>query len=107
MVDRVDAIDFSAAMVSAGQRLPSGLHPNLRWICCKAEDAPLVPPYALITAGNSLHWMDWHALMPRMAEVRQLEFDRRVRDLVTPYAAQGWLDLEVRAQVTWGRPIGC
>jgi hypothetical protein len=42
-----------------------------------------------------------------MAEVRQLEFDRRVRDLVTPYAAQGWLDLEARAQVTWGRPIGC
>lgn len=25
IVDRVDAIDFSAAMVSAGQRLPSGL----------------------------------------------------------------------------------
>ena len=26
-----------------------------------------MPPYVLLTAGNSLHWMDWHALMPRMA----------------------------------------
>ena len=34
----------------------------------RAEDAPLDPPYALITAGDSLHWMDLDVLLPRLAE---------------------------------------
>ena len=37
----------------------------MRWILGYAEDAPLDPPYALITAGASLHWMDWATVMPR------------------------------------------
>ncbi len=66
-VDRVDAVDISPAMIEAGRRLSGGDHPHLRWICASAETAPLDPPYALIAAGNSLHWMDWDALMPRLA----------------------------------------
>jgi hypothetical protein len=31
------------------------------------EDAPLAPPYALITAGESLHWLDWAVVFPRFA----------------------------------------
>ncbi len=65
-VDRVDAIDFSLPMIKKGKTLENGNHPNLRWICSKAEEAPLNPPYELITAGNSLHWMDWEKLMPIM-----------------------------------------
>lgn len=66
-VDRVDAVDFSPTMIELGKSLHNGDHPNLQWICAKAEEAPLNPPYALITAGNSLHWMDWDKLMPLMA----------------------------------------
>src|SRR5688572_25907174 len=51
LVDRVDAVDISAAMVAEGRRRPGGDHPNLRWIVGAAETAPLSPPYALITAG--------------------------------------------------------
>lgn len=29
------------------------------------EEAPLAPPYALIVAAGSLHWMDWEIVMPR------------------------------------------
>jgi len=29
----------------------------------------LQPPYALITAGESLHWMDWDVVLPRFREV--------------------------------------
>ena len=29
----------------------------------------LQPPYALVTAGASLHWMDWNSVMPRFAEL--------------------------------------
>jgi hypothetical protein len=31
------------------------------------EEAPLSPPYALITAGESLHWLDWGVVFPRFA----------------------------------------
>ena len=31
-----------------------------------AETLPLDPPYDLVTAGTSLHWMDWPRLLPRL-----------------------------------------
>ncbi len=64
---RVDAVDPSVAMIEEGRRLPGGEDPRLRWIVGTAEDAPLDPPYGLITAGSSLHWMDHARAMPRFA----------------------------------------
>lgn len=68
-VERVDALDASPAMLAEGQRLPNGDHPRLRWILGRAEDAPLQPPYALVTAAASLHWMDWQTVLPRLHDV--------------------------------------
>ena len=68
-VDRVDAVDVSAPMIAEGKRLPGGDHTHLRWILSRAEDAALDPPYALITAGDSLHWMEWETIMPRFASM--------------------------------------
>ncbi|NJN82463.1 MAG: class I SAM-dependent methyltransferase [Caldilineaceae bacterium] len=65
-VDRVDAVDLSPRMVEEGKRLPGGNHSNLRWIVGAVEDAQLDPPYALVTAGQSIHWMDWDVLLPRL-----------------------------------------
>ena len=67
LVDHVDALDISAAMVSAGRRRPGGSQPNLRWIVGSAETAGLSGPYALVTAGASLHWMSWPRTLPRLA----------------------------------------
>src|SRR4051794_34210035 len=39
-VDRVDAVDASAAMIARGRALAGGDHPNLRWIVAPAETAP-------------------------------------------------------------------
>jgi SAM-dependent methyltransferase len=64
--DRVDAVDFSAEMIRNGERLPGGNHPGLRWIVGAVEDAPLAPPYGLVTAGQSLHWMEWDRVLPRL-----------------------------------------
>jgi SAM-dependent methyltransferase len=64
---RVDAIDPSAAMVAAGRELPGGNDPNLQWVLGTAEEAPLTPPYGLIAAGASVHWMDAARVMPRFA----------------------------------------
>ena len=68
LVDQVDAIDISAAMVAAGRRRPGGGRASLRWIVGAAESAPLGGPYGLVTAGASLHWMSWPRTLPRVAE---------------------------------------
>ncbi len=67
--DRVDAVDISAAMVAKGRTLPGGDHPRLRWVVAPIETAELRPPYSLITAGDSLHWMDWEVVFPRFGHV--------------------------------------
>jgi SAM-dependent methyltransferase len=64
-VARVDAVDISPGMIALGRTLPGGDDPRLRWFVGSAEEAPLSPPYALVTAGASLHWMDWEVALPR------------------------------------------
>jgi SAM-dependent methyltransferase len=68
-VDRVDAVDISAAMIEEGRSRPGGDQPNLRWINDAIETAPLAGPYALVTAGASLHWMPWQLTLARLAAV--------------------------------------
>lgn len=63
-VQHVDAVDFSQAMLDKGGTLPGGDHPHLNWIYGRVEDVALQPPYALITAGDSLHWMQWEIVFP-------------------------------------------
>jgi trans-aconitate methyltransferase len=64
-VERLDAVDLSHAMIARGKRLPNGDHPRLCWLRGRVEDLPLDPPYALITAGLSLHWIDVPVVLPR------------------------------------------
>jgi ubiquinone/menaquinone biosynthesis C-methylase UbiE len=66
-VARIDAVDISRKMIDQGKLLPNGDAPSLRWIVGSAESVPLDPPYALITAGDSLHWMEWTVVLPRFA----------------------------------------
>jgi predicted TPR repeat methyltransferase len=63
--DRIDAVDISPAMIAHGQRLPNGDHPRINWIVGPIEQVQLTRPYALITAGESLHWMEWDIVLPR------------------------------------------
>jgi len=63
--EQVDAVEPSAAMIEEGRRLPGGSDRRIRWIAGRAEDAPLDPPYGLITCGASLHWMDAGVVLPR------------------------------------------
>jgi SAM-dependent methyltransferase len=69
LVGRVDAVDRSTAMLSKGRMLPGAEAANLRWVHARIEDAPLDPPYALIVAGDSVHWFDWPRTIPRFARV--------------------------------------
>ncbi|GCF08367.1 class I SAM-dependent methyltransferase [Dictyobacter arantiisoli] len=67
-VDHVDAIDLSSPMTRKGRTLQNGHHPNLRWTTGALEQVKLRPPYSLITAGDSLQWMDWDVVLPRLSE---------------------------------------
>ncbi|MEU8221933.1 class I SAM-dependent methyltransferase [Kribbella sp. NPDC048915] len=193
-VDQVDAVDFSAAMVAAGKQRPGGDRPNLRWQVSAIETADLDGPYALVTAGASIHWMPWEEtfarIVPHLTPNAQLvvvehgpvdmpwwggvveaiqrhsrkqdhdpkyrvveairerglldltatartapvtyrqkvadyveqfhstsslardlmtadeaaDFDARVEDAVRPYAVDGFLQLTIEAELSWGRP---
>lgn len=80
--DRIDALDPSAAMVDEGRRLPSGDDGRIRWMLGRAEDAHLSPPYGLITAGASIHWLDHEMALPRL------------RDALAPGAVMAVADTE-------------
>jgi ubiquinone/menaquinone biosynthesis C-methylase UbiE len=67
-VERVDAVDFSPAMIAKGKTLPDGDHPRLRWTYGAVETVVLDPPYALVTAGESMHWMHWEVVFPRFGD---------------------------------------
>lgn len=68
-VDEVDAVDVSKAMIENGKMLPGGDDPNLRWIHGPVEEATLRPPYSLVVAAASLHWMEWNKALPRFAQI--------------------------------------
>ncbi len=66
---RVDGVDPSAAMIAVGKDAPGGRAANLRWIEARIEDATLEPPYGLVTAGASFHWMDPDVVLPLLGTV--------------------------------------
>lgn len=67
-VDEIDAVDLSSAMIKAGQQMPYGASPQIRWVVGGMESVTLRPPYGLIVAAASLHWMPWAETLPRFAE---------------------------------------
>lgn len=68
-VDHVDAVEISPAMVAAGRQRPGGERDNLTWWVEPAEQLSLPGPYGLVTAGASLHWMDWGATLRQIERV--------------------------------------
>ena len=88
-ITRIDVVDPSAAMIARGRALPGGDDPRLRWILGRAEDAPLSPPYGLITVGASLHWMEADVVLPRF------------RDALAPGAHLAIVNTEKTESGTW------
>ena len=71
--DHIDAVDFSKAMLSRAQSRPGGDSPAIHWHCTSAEQHKFSHTYSLVCAGQSLHWMDWSILLPKIR--RMLCFD--------------------------------
>ena len=89
---RVDAVDPSAAMLREARQTPSGDSDRIRWILGTAEEAPLEPPYGLVTAGASIHWMDPEVVMPRFRESLAPGGLLAIANSESIYAEQEWRD---------------
>ncbi len=63
LVERVDAVDSSQAMLATALALPGADAANLNWVHAPIETAPFVAPYALVVAGDSVHWFEWERTM--------------------------------------------
>jgi SAM-dependent methyltransferase len=67
-IDRADAVDPSDAMLRVARSSPAAASSKIRWIHDAIEDAALDPPYGLIVAASSIHWMDLDRTLPRFAD---------------------------------------
>ncbi len=66
-IERADAVDPSEAMLRVARSLPEAANAKIRWIPASIEEAPLDPPYGLIVAASSIHWMNLDRTLPRFA----------------------------------------
>ena len=94
--ERVDAIDPPAAMLQEARSMPGGDSERIRWTLGTAETAPLDPPYGLITAGASIHWMDPDSVMPRFRAALAPGGVLAIVNSESVYAAQEWRDELIR-----------
>lgn len=93
-IDSVDAVDFSQEMIRVGKLLVNGDHPNLRWINGPVETVQLYPPYDMVIAGASIHWMEWNVVFPRFKEVLTTDGYLVIIDGDRPIGAS-WHDAEL------------
>jgi len=72
-VDKIDAVDFSEVMLyQANSRTGFDL-PSINWHCMAAEQFESEHIYSLVCAGESLHWMDWDLLFPKIKRILHLD----------------------------------
>ena len=69
LADTIDAVDISPAMIEAGKGMPYGSDAKINWIVGEIEWVTLNPPYALVVAAASIHWMAWDITLPLFARL--------------------------------------
>jgi SAM-dependent methyltransferase len=63
-VECIDAVDPSAAMLEVARARPDDS--RIAWFESRAECFAFPRRYALIVAADSMHWMDWVELFPKL-----------------------------------------
>jgi len=66
-VGALDAVEISAPMLELARARAGSGAGNVRWIESSAEAFEPRARYSLAVAAESLHWMDWHVVFPRLA----------------------------------------
>ncbi|HTO09312.1 MAG TPA: methyltransferase domain-containing protein [Myxococcota bacterium] len=66
-VAALDALDPSRPMLEVARARAGSAHPQVRWHAAPAERFEPDESYALAVAAESLHWMEWSVVLPRVA----------------------------------------
>lgn len=66
-VDELVAIDPSPAMLSAAVERHTQVPRNIHFVLSSAEDFAPHGKFALVVAAESLHWMEWSIVLPKLA----------------------------------------
>jgi SAM-dependent methyltransferase len=102
----VVALDPSAPMIAEGQAADAGAHPNIRWLCARAEDFGDNGNFDVVTAGSSIHWVDPAAVFPKLARltglIAMLANDPLFPRPPPPCGIEAWLDFLTR----WNERVG-
>jgi ubiquinone/menaquinone biosynthesis C-methylase UbiE len=64
--ERIDAVDPSVAMLAHARTLPGGNDLRINWINATAEEFDYPATYALAVTAESLHWMEWYFVLPKI-----------------------------------------
>jgi SAM-dependent methyltransferase len=62
------AIDPSPAMLATATRRHARVPPNVRFVLASAEDFEPPGEFALVVAAESLHWMEWGRVLPKLRD---------------------------------------
>jgi SAM-dependent methyltransferase len=66
--EQIDAVEPSASMLQVAQQREGAADRRIRWIHARAEDAQFDGRYTLAVAGESLHWMEWGIVFPKLVQ---------------------------------------
>jgi trans-aconitate methyltransferase len=88
LVGRVDAVDSSEPMLESALALRRSS--NICFVHASAEEFVAQEHYALAVAAESLHWMEWSVVMPKLKRCLR---PQAVLAIVTPRVLRGlpWL----------------
>jgi ubiquinone/menaquinone biosynthesis C-methylase UbiE len=99
--DRIDAVEPSAAMLSVARCRTGANDTRIRWLHGTAEQIEFEGPYSLAVAAESLHWMEWDVVLPKIAAAlapgaflvvaergtrEGMPWEAELRDLISKYS---------------------
>ena len=67
-VDILIAVESSRPMLERAQHREGAVRTHVEWLAIAAEDYAFDRRYSAVVAAEAFHWLDWHGVLPRIAE---------------------------------------
>ena len=67
-VDNLIVLESSRPMLDRARHRESAVHAHVEWLAIAAEDYAFDRRYSAVVAAEAFHWLDWHGVLPRIAE---------------------------------------
>ena len=67
-VDHLIAVEPSRSMLERAVHRDGAVGAHVEWLAIAAEDYAFDRRYSAVVAAEAFHWLDWHAVLPRIAD---------------------------------------